>query len=211
MQKEEKIHIACDMGIDYRYLLYRSKTRQGEKLPLIVFLHGAGERGENLSLLKAHSIPQMFDGEVDYPCIVVSPQCAANSFWTAQIPQLKMFIDTVAEQYPVDKERIHLTGVSMGGFGTWHMAMAYPDMFASIVPICGGGMPWNAGVLTMPVRAFHGEADTVVDVRESIAMYESLKKTNQDATLTIFPGVDHNAWDYAYREELIDWMLKQKK
>lgn len=211
MQKEEKIHIFCDSAVEYRYLLYQPKTKQEEKLPLIVFLHGAGERGENLSSLKAHSIPQMFNGDVKYPCIVVSPQCAADSFWTAQIPQLKAFIDTIATQYPVDKNRIHLTGVSMGGFGTWHMAMAYPDMFASIVPICGGGMPWNAGVLTMPVRAFHGEVDTVVDVRESIAMYESLKKTNRNATLTIFPGVDHNAWDYAYREELIDWMLKQKK
>lgn len=211
MQKEKTIHIRKDAAADYRYLLYQPQDRQEEKLPLIVFLHGAGERGENLSLLKAHSIPRIFDGQVDYPCIVVSPQCGADSFWTAQIPQLKLFIDAIMEQYPVDKDRVHLTGVSMGGFGTWHMAMAYPELFASIVPVCGGGMPWNAGVLTMPVRAFHGEEDSVVDVRESIAMCESLKKTNPNVTLTIFPGVDHNAWDYAYRDELIRWMLEQKR
>lgn len=211
MQKEEKIQIKDDKPINYKYLLYQPKKEYNEKLPLIVFLHGAGERGEDLSVLKAHSIPKIFDGNVEYPCIVVSPQCSSDSFWTAQIPQLKIFIDKIVEKYNIDENRIHLTGVSMGGFGTWHMAMAYPDIFASIVPICGGGMPWNAGVLNMPVRVYHGEVDSVVDVRESIEMYESLKKTNSNATLTVFTGVDHNAWDYAYNDELIHWMLEQKK
>ena len=211
MQKEEKLHIKHGFSTDYKYLLYQPEKMYKEKIPLIVFLHGAGERGDNLSALKAHSIPQFFDKNVDYQCIVVSPQCPADSFWTAQIPQLKMFIDEIVKIYPADENRIHLTGVSMGGFGTWHLAMAYPDMFASIVPICGGGMPWNSGVLNMPVRIFHGEEDTVVDVRESIAMYESLKKANKDVKLTVFPGVDHNAWDYAYNDELISWILKQKK
>lgn len=211
MQKEEKLHINGDMSINYKYLLYQPKVMYEKKLPLIVFLHGAGERGDDLSVLKVHSIPQMFEENVDYQCIVVSPQCSEDSFWTAQIPQLKMFIDEIAEKYPVDKNKIHITGVSMGGFGTWHIAMAYPDMFASAVPVCGGGMPWNAGVLNMPVRIFHGEADSVVDVKESIAMYESLKKAGKNAELTVFPGVDHNAWDYAYNNELISWMLEQSK
>lgn len=211
MQRERNIIINEECCTEFKYLLYKPNKDYKKKLPLIVFLHGAGERGNDLSLLKVHSIPNMFEGNVEYPCIVVSPQCKADSFWTAQIPQLKVFIDKIAEKYQIDENCIHLTGVSMGGYGTWDLAMAYPDMFASIVPICGGGMAWNAGVLKMPIRIYHGEADTVVNVRESIEMYESLKKTNDNVTLDIFPCVDHNAWDYAYNDELILWMLKQKK
>lgn len=211
MQKEERFQISINESVDYRYLIYKTEKECKQKLPLIVFLHGAGERGEDLSMLKAHSIPNMFDTDIEYPCIVVSPQCSSDSFWTAEIPKLKIFIDGIVKKYPVDENRIHLTGISMGGFGTWHMAMAYPDMFASIVPICGGGMPWNADVLKMPIRIYHGELDSVVSVRESIDMYESLKKTNSNVMLKVFQGVDHNAWDYAYNDELISWMLEQKK
>lgn len=211
MQSESKITINNEECTEFKYLLYKPDKDYKKKFPLIVFLHGAGERGDDLSILKVHSIPNMFDGDVEYPCVVVSPQCKEDSFWTAQIPQLKMFIDKIVEKYQIDENSIHLTGISMGGYGTWDLAMAYPEMFASIVPICGGGMAWNAGVLKMPIWIYHGEADTVVNVRESIEMYESLKKTNDNVRLDVFPGVDHNAWDYAYNDELIAWMLKQKK
>lgn len=205
------MQLVLNDNIEYQYLLYEPDTEENETYPLIIFLHGAGERGDELSALKAHSIPKIFEENADYPCFVVSPQCKQGSFWTAEIYRLKKFIDAITEKYPIDKNRIQLTGVSMGGFGTWHLAMAYPDMFASIVPVCGGGMPWNAGVLTMPIRIFHGDADTVVNVRESIDMYEALKKTNPNVEISILPGVGHNAWDYAYNDDTIRWMLEQSK
>lgn len=205
------MQLVLNDNIEYQYLLYEPDTEENETYPLIIFLHGAGERGDELSALKAHSIPKIFEENADYPCFVVSPQCKQGSFWTAEIYQLKKFIDAITEKYPIDKNRIQLTGVSMGGFGTWHLAMAYPDMFASIVPVCGGGMPWNAGVLTVPIRIFHGDADTVVNVRESIDMYEALKKTNPNVEISILPGVGHNEWDYAYNDDTIRWMLEQSK
>lgn len=211
MEHKKQMKLTREIEAGYSYLLYQPKEHKNEKLPLIIFLHGAGERGEDLSQLKAHSIPNMFAQEVAYPCVVVSPQCPADSFWTAQIMQLKLFIEEIVRTYDIDENRICLTGVSMGGYGTWHMAMAYPQMFASIVPVCGGGMPWNAEVLTMPVWAFHGEADTVVDVRESISIMEKLRQVNSRAKLTLLPNVDHNAWDYAYNDALISWILEQKK
>ena len=182
------MQLVLNDNIEYQYLLYEPDTEENETYPLIIFLHGAGERGDELSALKAHSIPKIFEENADYPCFVVSPQCKQGSFWTAEIYQLKKFIDAITEKYPIDKNRIQLTGVSMGGFGTWH-----------------------AGVLTMPIRIFHGDADTVVNVRESIDMYEALKKTNPNVEISILPGVGHNAWDYAYNDDTIRWMLEQSK
>ena len=99
----------------------------------------------------------------------------------------------------------------MGGFGTLYTAMAKPDLFAAIAPCCGGGMPWNAGVLNMPVWAFHGAVDSVVNVRESIEMIEQLQKTNPDAHLTVYENVDHDSWNLAYSPELLQWLLSKHK
>lgn len=180
-----------------------------DKLPLVIQLHGAGERGEGneeLHLVDFHGFSKVF-AKRDYPCIAVMPQCPKDSFWVAHVESLLEFIEQVIEEFKVDRSRVYLTGLSMGGFGTWFTAMARPEIFAAIAPVCGGGMPWNAGVLKMPVWAFHGSADTTVTPRHSDEMVEKLLATNADVKYTRADGVGHNVWELAYTEELLDWLL----
>ena len=190
-----------------------SPENKTDNMPLIVQLHGAGERGwgkEDLKSVDVHSLSKYF---VNATCeaIVVMPQCPPDTFWAARVESIIKFIQQVAEEYHVDKDRIYLTGLSMGGFGTWYTAMARPDMFAAIAPICGGGMAWNAGVLKMPVWAFHGVADPTVSVNQTDEMVNALRAGGADVTYTRLEGVGHNAWDYAYNRELVEWFLSKKK
>lgn len=182
-------------------------------LPLLVQLHGAGERGDgsNLEVVEIHGFPKVFTPEREIPCILVMPQCPMDSFWAAKVPLVYEFILQIVEDYHCDVNRIYLTGLSMGGYGTWFTAMAYPKMFAAIAPCCGGGMPWNAHVLTMPVWAFHGAKDEVVFPYESENMVNAMKKAGLDAKLTIFPECGHNCWDSACNEELLNWFLSKSK
>jgi len=185
-----------------------------KNLPLIVQLHGAGERGDGdkeLLLVEAHGFSHILDENIECDCLLVQPQCKKDSFWVADIQSIISFINQIADEFEVDRSRIYLTGISMGGFGTWYTAMACPDMFAAIAPCCGGGMPWNAHVLTMPVWAFHGDADNVVSPHYSIEMIEELKKNNSEARLTIYKGVGHNSWEQAYSKELLEWLLSKRK
>lgn len=190
---------------DFNYVLYKPETKPGEELPLIIFLHGAGERGTDLELVKVNGLPKIFDGDVDYPCICISPQCPENTFWAAEVQKLKQFIDRMKEQYQA--KYVCLTGISMGGFGTWFLAMAYPEMFKCIAPVCGGGMSWNAYVLNMPVWAFHGELDTVVPPFYTKDMMEKLAEHNPNTRMTIYPDYEHNSWEPAYNDELIQWLI----
>ncbi|MBO5306212.1 MAG: prolyl oligopeptidase family serine peptidase, partial [Clostridia bacterium] len=137
---------------------------KGEKLPLIIQLHGAGERGcggKMLDLVDVHGFSKFLKDE-DHRLIAVMPQCPKDSFWAARVESIVKFIEHLIREYPVDPDRVYLTGLSMGGYGTWFTAMARPDLFAAIAPVCGGGMAWNAGVLKMPIWAFHGTEDAVV-------------------------------------------------
>ena len=127
------------------------------------------------------------------------------------VTELKRLEDTVVCEFDVDTDRVYLTGLSMGGFGTWYTSMAAPHLFAAIAPICGGGMAWNAGVLKMPVWTFHGVDDATVSVTQTDEMVEALKKFNDDVTYTRMQGVGHDVWKYAYNKELVDWFLSKKK
>ncbi len=184
-----------------------------EKMPLMIQLHGAGERGdgkEDLSLVEIYGFPKVLK-EQETPCILIAPQCPLDSFWAARVESIIEFVAQLKEYYPVDEDRVYLTGLSMGGFGTWFTAMARPDLFAAIAPICGGGMPWNAGVLTMPIWAFHGAEDDVVTPRHSDEMVEKLKEAGADVTYTRVDGIGHNVWDIAYNQELLNWLLQKKR
>lgn len=183
-----------------------------EELPLIIQLHGAGERGngkEELDKVDVHGFSAYLK-TAEHECRVIMPQCPSDTFLAARVESIVKFIEGLIEEYHSDKNRVYLTGMSMGGFGTWFTAMARPDLFAAIAPVCGGGMPWNAGVLKMPVWAFHGVLDGVVTVRHSDEMVEKLKELDADVTYTRLEGVEHNAWDYAYDEKLMEWLLAQK-
>ena len=181
---------------------------------LLVQLHGAGERGDGndeLDRVLVHGFSKIATDDNLKDCILVMPQCPNDSFWVAKVESIKSFIDKTIAEYSIDESRVYLTGISMGGFGTWYTAMAYPDIFAAIAPCCGGGMAWNAEVLKMPVWAFHGLSDTVVSPNHTIEMVEKLKAFNENLKVSLFERVGHNAWDYAYKDELLTWLLSHKK
>lgn len=186
-----------------------SPTEKNSSLPLIIQLHGAGERGdgkESLSLVDFHGFSKVI-ADKEFPCLFVMPQCPENSFWAARVESIISFIDQLVQEFDVDTSKIYLTGLSMGGYGTWYTAMARPDLFAAIAPVCGGGMAWNAPVLNMPVWAFHGACDTVVSPLQSDEMVGMLKAVGADVKYSRVEGVGHDVWNRAYNEELIDWFL----
>ncbi len=186
--------------------------------PLILFLHGAGERGNDLSLVKKHGIPRVVNEMEDFPFVTVSPQCPENDWWLNRLEDLKYLIDTIVEQYRIDESRLYLTGLSMGGFGTWHMAVEYPETFAAIAPICGGGL----GILGFPERvieikhipvwAFHGEKDNIVPVEESRVLVRELKSAGGNVQLKIYPEAGHDAWTETYSNpELYEWFMNNRR
>jgi len=181
-----------------------------ETLPLVIQLHGAGERGEDLSLMDVHGFSALLK-EREYPCICVMPQCPKDTFWAARVESMLAFVEQLKAYYPVDENRVYLTGLSMGGYGTWYTAMARPDLFAAIAPICGGGMAWNAHTLTMPVWAFHGVEDPSVSVTQSDEMVERMRLHGLNVRYTRMDGVAHNVWQYAYNDELMQWLLSHKR
>lgn len=191
----------------------RVPEKESKNLPIIFLLHGAGERGngsDELSLVETHGFSKLFTDEAQIDCILVQPQCPKDTFWVAHIQEIGSFIDRVVEYFNADKKRVYLTGLSMGGFGTWFTAMEFPEKFAAILPVCGGGMPWNAKRLTMPVWAFHGLLDTSVKPCNTLDMVERLLQTNDDVKLSLYENVGHNVWEKAYVEETLNWFLSKK-
>ena len=198
---------------EFPFILYLPET-EPKNCPVIVQLHGAGEVGdghEELIRVETHGISKLIQKGEEYPCMIVMPQCPTESFWAAEIPNIYAFINRLVETYSVDSGRIYLTGLSMGGFGTWYAAMAAPERFAAIAPVCGGGMAWNAGVLTMPVWAFHGAEDTSVDVFHSDDMVAGMEKCKLDVRYSRYDGVGHDVWKKTYDEELLNWMLSHRR
>lgn len=181
---------------------------------LLIQLHGAGERGNggaDLEKVLIHGFSNVVNDHNLRDCILLMPQCPTGSFWAAKIESLRKFIDEIIREFSVDVTRIYLCGLSMGGYGTWFAAMAYPDLFAAIAPCCGGGMAWNAAVLKMPVWAFHGLEDPTVSPRNTIEMVEALKPINPSLKWDLYEGVGHDSWTRAFSEETLEWLLAQKK
>ena len=196
----------------FPFVEYAPKNKR-EGMPLIVQLHGAGERGEggdDLVLVDEHGFSNVIP-EKEIDAIFVMPQCPANTFWAARVESIVKFIETVIEEYKIDKKRVYLLGLSMGGYGTWFTAMARPDLFEAIAPVCGGGMAWNASMLTMPVWAFHGALDTTVSFNQSKEMIDKLTALGRDVKFTVFENEGHSIQTLAMTEELIDWLLSKKK
>ena len=205
------------MPIQLDYLLFLPKGHQEtsvEKWPLILFLHGAGERGDDLELVKKHGIPKIVEKNPDFPFIAVSPQCPEGSWWTSELRVLNALLDEIIEKYAVDTKRIYLTGLSMGGFGTWSFATMQSERFAAIAPICGGGEPrWAARSLKdVPAWVFHGAKDTVVPPKRSEEMVEALKAQGGDVQFILYPDAGHDSWTATYdNPELYEWFLKHSR
>lgn len=185
-----------------------------ESLPLIVYLHGAGERGKKIDHLYRHGIPKLLDEGLEIPAVVLAPQCPEWCVWDNIVDRVKGIIDSVVREYGIKQDRISLTGSSMGGFGTWMMGKTYPDFFAGIAPIAGGGMSWRApNLVSTPVLAAHGRLDDTVPIVYSQLMVDSLKENGGNAELIVLEGLGHNdGIEYAYRNtHVIQWLLAQRR
>ncbi len=189
---------------------------KSESLPMIVFLHGAGERGDDLEKLKAHCIPKLFTLDQDYAStrvITISPQCPQEYTWYDYKWDVISLIDEVAEEYNVDKDRISLCGISMGGFGTWEIALQVPEKFSAIAPICGGGMSWRAWYLrNTPIRVYHGRRDDIVPICMSETMVNAIRLQGGNVEFTIYDDLAHDCWTRAFEQtDLIPWLANSKK
>ncbi len=205
---------SASSGLNYLlYLPTDYKKNENKNWPLILYLHGIGERGSKLSQLVKHGIPKIVEEREDLPFITVSPQCRNDSFWFEQYNALKVTLDEVISTYSVDDGRIYLTGNSMGGYGTWGLAIAYPELFAAIAPICGGGIPEDVCVLKdVPVWAFHGEMDDRVELKEGQKMVDALEKCGGNVKFTVYDGVGHDSWTRTYEDPaLYRWFLHNQR
>ena len=211
---EKKVYVTAS-GDSLNYRLLRPEVEQeGEKYPLVLFLHGAGERGDDLDLAVNNSFMRHTREEgKEYPFIFVAPQCPHNKYWGCYIESLLAFLEDICNILPVDRNRIYLTGLSMGGTGTWLLSMAAPEKFAAVVPVCGSGIYWYGEVLVnTPVKMYHGDCDDVVPIENSMEMIKSVNKRGGNAKIKVLQGVWHNAWDAAYEgDELYTWLLSHKR
>lgn len=210
----EKLEVIQQREIRCDYLLSHPEGDVPEKgWPLVVFLHGAGERGTNLNDVKRHGPPKLIADGKNIPAIVVAPQCPPDETWDPHL--VKALTDKIVQSQKVDTSRVYLTGLSMGGFGTWATAVEYPETYAAISPICGGvGIRiLSLGKLSKtPCWIFHGEDDSVVPADFGRQAAAALEKAGAPVKLTLYPGVGHDSWTRTYDDpEFWKWLLAQKR
>lgn len=185
--------------------------RSATRYPLMIFLHGSGERGANLDQVKAHGPPKVAARDPSFPFLLVSPQLPANQDW--DLDKLRAILAWALKALPADPDRVVLTGLSRGGHATWRWGAAEPARFAAIAPVAGRGVPATACALkAMPTWAFHGDRDDVVTPEGSFAMARAIRACGGQPRLTIYPDLGHNSWDPAYDDPaLYLWLLAQRR
>jgi predicted peptidase len=218
MAKQLEQHYLSESG-DLDYLLFIPRDYQeGSTIlwPLILFLHGRGESGDNLNIVKHHGIPRVIEEAEDFPCITVSPQCSANTDWVTLIRPLMSLLSSIIEEFQVDQQRIYLTGLSMGGRVTWALAVEYPEVFAALIPICGRVpdvdqfMEKVKVLKDVPIWVFHGAKDSTVPIENSESIVAALRAVQGNVSYTVYPDADHDSWTETYSNpELYRWMLSQ--
>jgi predicted peptidase len=219
---------------EFHYQVLRpAKIEEGKKYPIVIFLHGAGERGDDNRAQLKYFPTMMAKAEYreKHPCFLIAPQCRGDKSWagfgrlrggsgempaepTDQLKVVMQILDNSLKMYPVDTSRIYLTGLSMGGYGSWDWAIREPDRFAAVVPICGGGDESRADrLIKTPIWAFHGDKDNVVPPEASRTMIAAIKKAGGEPKYTELPGVGHDSWTPAYSDPkgVVPWMFEQRK
>ena len=217
-KRQAEMSLPTKDGGKIDYLLYLPKgysANSDQKYPLMLFLHGRGESEGPLARVASWGPPKFVARGDQLPFILVSPQCPAETEWESKQMVAKLFqlLDHAEKTWHVDSQRIMLTGLSMGGSGTWRLAAEQPHRFAAIAPVCGVGKPGDSEVLkTMPTWVFHGSEDAAVPIAESVQIVDAIKKAGGESIrFTVLEHVGHNSWSAAYATpELFEWMLKQR-
>jgi len=211
--------------VTIHYLLFVPKDYEadGKKAPLMLFLHGYGESGNGTSELdrvKIHGPTNFLESHPEFSFVVVSPQCPQPKHDMKEIAQawkpaqLIGLLNHVAKNMNIDPTRVYVTGLSMGGFGTWRLAAAHPTRFAAALPICGGGDPKEMAkpLRGVPIWAFHGARDPVVPLVRSQEMVDAVRRADGDVKLTVYPDVQHNSWKQTYdNPKVYEWLLSHRR
>ena len=215
------LHVGQPHRRHLQYLLHRPAGMQSSsgRWPLLLFLHGAGERGNRIQSILRHGPPKIATLRPDFPFIVISPQCPAGETWEQQ--PLTELLDQVEATENVDLSRVYGTGISMGGYGVWHLAVNHPDRFAAMAPICGGGhlLPLlllstarRTALEKLPLRAYHGARDKVVPLAESERMVRAYREAGGSCDLVIYPEAAHDAWTQTYSDPALwKWFLEHQR
>ena len=195
----------------YPFLEYPPPDGTPRPWPLVLFLHGSGERGNDLQRVATQGLPQRAQRGDRFPFLLVAPQCPRRRWWS--IAALAELLDGILLHRPVDRDRVVLTGVSMGADATWALALRQPERFAAVVPVCGTGDPRRAHRLRdVPVWTFHGARDDIVPIQDTVKMVAALREAGAEVRFTVFPDTDHDAWTPAYAtDDLYPWMLAQHR
>lgn len=213
MIKNYNFERAIKLTLNYIVYIPENYTTNS-KWPLLLSLHGSGERGNNIDDVKKWGIHKILREDNNFPFIVVSPQCPSGEIWEMQFNMLKELLDEIEDNYSIDKEREYLTGYSLGAYGTWNFAILNPERFAAIVPVSGGAIsPKKAMSLKqLPIWVAHGDNDTVVEFEESKRIVDCLEKYNPNIIFKVYKGAGHEVCTLAYEEpELYQWLLRQKR
>lgn len=209
-------------SVSLGYLLHVPRVPEGpppDGFPVLLFLHGSGERGTRPMCVAKHGPPKLARLDPAFPFVVVSPQCPAGKLWdVAALPGL---LDEALRGLPVNVGRVSVTGLSMGGYATWELVLRHPERFCAAVPICGG-VQWVEALLpdprklrairSVPIRAYHGAQDDVVPLGESERAVAALRGLGAEVSLTVVPDAGHDAWSAAYSDpDLFRWLLEQRR
>lgn len=200
------------VSLHYLQYLPAGYEESEEAFPLVIFLHGSGERGEDLDLVRIHGWPRYAEEGTEYPFVMISPQLPAGCHWCGQINTLNGLLDHLLATLRVDPKRVYLTGLSDGGTGAWVWLMNNASRFAAAIPVCGAGILWGSyAMIRTPIHAFHGDLDGAIEYTESTRMVERINRMGGNARVTVYPGVGHNCWENAYTDPgLVDWMMAKK-
>ena len=217
-KKQGVFETAVNIPIKLNYALYTPNNyrKTESELPLVLYLHGVGERGTDLKKLELNGIPELISKGKVFPFLTLAPQCPDFGWWSRSeyVEALASLTKEIISSHRVDKKKVYVTGLSMGGYGTLALAKKYPQLFSAIIPICGG-MDDHKDIERlgdMPIWLFHGDKDNTHPVERSTAIYDLLKPNNKKIKLTIYEGVGHNSWDETYANgEVYEWLLSHKK
>jgi predicted peptidase len=202
---------------DYNYLIYLPKDyyEQTRSYPLVIYLHGGSHKGNDLNKLKEYGLPYLVDKGTDFDFIIVSPQCPNHKYWSSE-NWVEPLFEKIQVKYRVNIDKVYLTGISMGGYGTFIVAMDHPDKFAAIVPLCGGCNDSDTtricNLKDIPVWAFHGTGDDLIPISETERIVHALDKCKGKIEFTKLEGEGHGI-QYLYEKhpQIYEWMLKQSR